>query len=911
MKKIFALMFAAIPLSILSCGFWNYEAPETFSVKTKNDYDFHLGTFNTSEHFSTEDILDSISLGDDAGKNKLKVYDYYDGTAENEEVMEYLFNYKLASIPIDFNEYLKSMDMNSKLSNALSKSFTIPEIKDVNFSTPIDFGNISKAIAQNFNLRTSPIIVIEPGDGNEYSLEEPAAGQPSYDNIQIVVSSPEFSSATLRKGSLDFTLTPQDSSFTPGFSFVITKAYLVAPGNQIISEAGEKDITRGGTLSFGLEGRTIYPSFKLVLNGSYRGGTLGKTHTYNIESAINDIDLASISGLTMENSPALDVNHIQKIPMADVAGYIVEAKVREGSLNFNAKIPDSWRGITSTTTTSVSGGLDIPENEMTDERRSGSYLVSKYSNLAGKPLKKDDIEIKIGMKFAFSNATLYFDESKPAMMQGKCSIKSLGDVVTDIDALIPPEDLTYDFRDSLGESSEYISKIWINNLVVKGTFSDNFDETNFIANTTISSDFFKVAGSRSQAKLSDPAPQLNQKLVDTETEIDFTASPEIDFKVAIDLTGDDPENAKYIRFGNIDFNKEYRFEASFDVGFDMIKAELNASGVETNGSVETGLNISEMIGNICDDQGDMKKELEKLELAEDAVRAYIFISKPETGNDADPLSALTLSGRIFCDYTVGESPESTYFIGSKDAVEEIPFKKAVDFDKLRNADKTLRIPVSTMQDYSSAENGEFARIINSRPDALNLGYTIQLGGGKIILYQQDIEAFKSGSSAEITIQAAIAVPFKFRVKDGESVKIDVKSIINDDDDPEAAEKDLFKRDGVDDWDDHKDVAECIESLKIILNVAGLSGNTTVPTITVHKEWDNSQAVNKSAGLKNGSTDLEFTRDDTRAVMNNYPFNPEILLTVDAGTISLPRNLEADIRVHIKTDGTVKLWDKED
>ena len=102
---------------------------------------------------------------------------------------------------------------------------------------------------------------------------------------------------------------------------------------------------------------------------------------------------------------------------------------------------------------------------MTDESRSGSYLVSKYSNLAGKPLKKDDIEIKIGMKFAFNNATLYFDESNSAMMQGKCSIKSLGDVVADIDALIPPEDLTYDFRDSLGQSSEYISKIWINNLV--------------------------------------------------------------------------------------------------------------------------------------------------------------------------------------------------------------------------------------------------------------------------------------------------------------------------------------------------------------------------------------------------------------------------------------------------------------
>ena len=128
---------------------------------------------------------------------------------------------------------------------------------------------------------------------------------------------------------------------------MITKAYLVSPDSQVISEAGEKDITQGGTLSFGLEGRTIYPSFKLVLNGTYGGGTLGKTHTYNIESAINDIDLASISGLTMKNSPALDVNHVQKIPMTDVAGYIVEAKVREGSLNFNAKIPDSWRGITS------------------------------------------------------------------------------------------------------------------------------------------------------------------------------------------------------------------------------------------------------------------------------------------------------------------------------------------------------------------------------------------------------------------------------------------------------------------------------------------------------------------------------------------------------------------------------------
>ena len=36
MKKLSALVLASLPLFILSCGFWNYEAPETFSVKTTN-----------------------------------------------------------------------------------------------------------------------------------------------------------------------------------------------------------------------------------------------------------------------------------------------------------------------------------------------------------------------------------------------------------------------------------------------------------------------------------------------------------------------------------------------------------------------------------------------------------------------------------------------------------------------------------------------------------------------------------------------------------------------------------------------------------------------------------------------------------------------------------------------------------
>ena len=39
MKKLSALVLASLPLFIISCGFWNYEAPETFSVKTKNEYE--------------------------------------------------------------------------------------------------------------------------------------------------------------------------------------------------------------------------------------------------------------------------------------------------------------------------------------------------------------------------------------------------------------------------------------------------------------------------------------------------------------------------------------------------------------------------------------------------------------------------------------------------------------------------------------------------------------------------------------------------------------------------------------------------------------------------------------------------------------------------------------------------------
>ena len=131
MKKLSALVLASLPLFILSCGFWNYEAPETFSVKTKNEYDFHLGTFNTRDHFSTEDILDSISLGDDAGKNKLKVYDYYDGTAENEEVMEYL---KVIEEDKNFNSAKEKIEKNkpSVKQQAISQMDDCAAVNDFN-----------------------------------------------------------------------------------------------------------------------------------------------------------------------------------------------------------------------------------------------------------------------------------------------------------------------------------------------------------------------------------------------------------------------------------------------------------------------------------------------------------------------------------------------------------------------------------------------------------------------------------------------------------------------------------------------------------------------------------------------------------------------------------------------------------
>ncbi len=912
MKKTIFIFLSLILALLISCdNITDLEIPESISIKNNRAYDIKVGTFIMNDYFSTDTILDAVKPDGESNNSGLSVYDYNPG---NSKAMTYLFNYNLASIPLDFNEYLKNIDFDTKLSQGMSKKIKIPKLNDMDISSSLDFGNISKAIQDNFNLEASPITVSELGDGTYIKID--SANGKNTNKIPIKISSPSFTSAEFTEGKLELTLSPEDSNFGSGYKFEITDAFLQDEKGNTISSSGASDITSGGKITFDLAGKKLKSSIVLVLNGEYGGGTLGKTHKYKTSANAKKFKLKKIEGLSItendldaKNANSMTLEQNKKIKTSDIASFLVEATIEKGEISFNATLPDGWSGFSIKTEFSVSGGLKASNSELKDDSGDGKYAICKRLNLAGKKIKKGDIDINIKMGFSFKNATLTFDgNSNTASMGGKFSLESLKDVVVDINSLVGAGDLSYAFSEDIDSStSSYLSAIWINNLFLKGSFTTNLENSNFIIKMKTSSNFFGIPQKTITAKLSDKSPQIFEKLMEQETKIDFASKSKMDFSISIALEGDDAQNPGQVKFSRLEFDREYDFNASFEIGFDMVKTELNATNAEITGKMETGINISEIFSDICNEKKEISSEIDKLLLPENSVKTYIFISKPSAQNH-DPLSGISMKGKVLCKYKINKQEYAKPIIGTASSEDIFAFKNPVDFKSLSENGNVIKLTHDELKQKASAVNESFTSIINDRPENLEIEYAIKLGGGKITITKDDIDAFTKEKATSISLHAAIVIPFEFEIKKGTEIRLNITDIINDDD---SKKDDFFDRDSAEDFEDEIKLADCIKSIDFSFDTTGLEGNTATPTVELYEKWPDNVKIQKSIALKNGKQTLSLMSDDAKNVMNHYPFKPDIIFSIGEGIFAIPRNMKTSVRIKIQTDGEYEAWNKND
>ncbi|MBQ0039805.1 MAG: hypothetical protein KBS64_05210 [Treponema sp.] len=930
MKKYIVSAVSLIAFAFLSC---DLEMPEKVSVKNNGSYDFRVGEFKLKDHFSAEDVLDSIDTDD--VENKLKVYEF-NPKDDKTNSMKFLFNYDLASIPLDFNEYLDKMDMNDKMSKDISKTFTIDPVDDVEFNNVVDFQTVSDKICgsmQNGFSATS-IKVYETGIAPPVALDTNIPGitdQELFSNLKIKIESPDFKTIEFRDGILEVKLSraESDNPLSGDFTFYIEKAELfVAENESPISTALGGEFSDGGTLNFNLAGQTLSKSITVKMTGQYGGGSLGTLHQYNVNADLINSDINRITGLTMGNgaegssdAPVL-ISDTKSVALSDsLPDYIIFSKIGKGFLDVSCQVPDGWTGVKATPKITAAGGLVIDAGDLKDVAGSpANMIINKHADLSDKELSNDDIDLTYSISFSFNNATLVLaNTSETVEMKGKCSIESMKEVVVDINGLISVSDLESKFREELDSSiTSTVNKITLDNLIVKGSFVHNFGETDLGLTATFDSDLFqinnKVIGPK---KISDPAPQINEKLNDDAVEIVFTDSTVADFTTKVALSGSDEENPTYVKFYTIEFGKEYKLEAAFEVSFDMISTELNADTSSFSGEVETGLNISEMIGDIAGDKQDIKDQLEKLKLKDGSVKAYIIITKPEVAaGKQDPLKDLVIKGKVLSKYSKKNEPLiEKYIIGSETDDDAIALKNTVDFDKYADENHTITdLSESKLLEMSSTETDVFSEIINERPDVLNIEYTMSLsnndGSGTLTITQDQIDTLKESGSTSINVQAAILMPFEFEITD--DIELNVRKIMDED---YIAGDDLFNRDDKDEWEDRVDITDIVKLISLKFETKDIK--TCLPADTkvkINQKWSDTDFIDKEIVINENDQGfyIDLTAEEAKTVMTNYPFDPEITVILPkSDLIYFPKDLSVKARVNITTDGTYEIWNKEE
>ena len=124
MKKLLIIFSVlTIMLSMVAC---NFSVPKAINVKANPKFTIATGAqkINLSETLSSDKIKTMVGNDNDS----LIVVNYRKDANDNN--LQYLIKYPIASVPLDFGQYMDSLDFADSFSaNFPTQEFSIPEIK--------------------------------------------------------------------------------------------------------------------------------------------------------------------------------------------------------------------------------------------------------------------------------------------------------------------------------------------------------------------------------------------------------------------------------------------------------------------------------------------------------------------------------------------------------------------------------------------------------------------------------------------------------------------------------------------------------------------------------------------------------------------------------------------------------------
>ena len=367
-----------------------------------------------------------------------------------------------------------------------------------------------------------------------------------------------------------------------------------------------------------------------------------------------------------------------------------------------------------------------------------------------------------------------------------------------------------------------------------------------------------------------------------------------------------PADKVYATLKDIELDKEYKLSVKVDPIFDWKEIGLKTNELTPiDFKMDMGLSFGSMFNEIQDKLGE-SAFLNNIYI--DSIPVYLYCARPEGLNVLDDLSFI---GNIDINIKDEHGNIQGETIQLADGSKHFSFKpgKALITDK-------NGIVINNIELDEYAFSGHLERIFNQRkPDGsfydgtMSVNSSIKFsgnGGDPVVkIKKEELENLKSSAATSIKISARIVLPLKFEIKN-KDIDIDILKLTSAD-----PNQDLFRRTEATELDKINKYIDAIKSVEILYapveSFISYEGKSASPKLVFDTNISSLAAPKHEFSINGGSVLIDI--DDTRQILQKYPFTPKANFTFPKGKFYIRRNatVGANLAIKIKTDGTVPLF----
>ena len=924
MKKIFNSFIAICSLIFISCG--DYQIPQSVSIKTDADYNFSVGSIeqDLSSFLNiktiSEKLNSSLSEGNKNAFSSFSVYDYRPPlTDSGTQSQKFLAEVKLQEIPVDISEYLSNMDISTSLKEqSFEQQFTIPSLSVDSLSSDLELPDFNEIIKKNSQINLPSDSIIIPGALN---------GSIEPTTINVNIKSPEFSSISFYEGNIQVSI---KTDMDPHGSEVSATLRLLDSDDNLISSASNK-ITNKGTFLLPIDGKTLKTNMKLELSGTQSGGILGESLSYKIECLFSAIKIKEIKGLKMDLGEQGNLSVDQNIYIGTDDTF-VSCVIGEGFISSVAKIPETWKGISSVPDLTIEGALkksdgsSIVESDFSKTDENLPYILNRNLNLSGCTFSKEPeaINVKGTVQIKLDDvngADIYLEKDTTGLNKIKvdttCLITEIQSIIIDTAKAGIQDKLSFkDEQELPPEINTYVDNVILTKAGIEGTYTNTLPPGNDFTAEFSSNFLFSSTTPKSQVFSNGENLPLSEELINTtETTIKFSDSSKIDYALQIKLPGATSEHPEYAQFNNVKIGETYKIAINIKPVFDWKSITINtaASEMQLKQKIETDFNLSAMFKDISSSFGD-DDFFKKIELTQ--MPLYLYFSCP---SQLDVLKNIEYKGIL--KFVCGD--EKLYVVGDeengieKDGTLKFITSKPLEF---KNSSEESQIVISDISKYPNSLSRDLADMVNStkniQDSKLIIEYCLRISDSKneekdkITISKSDFEQIKADTSTStISIFARIIIPLEMKITEQIDLNINKLANLNED-------TDIFNRTEAPDLSEIMKYAQIVESMSVSYNSENKffnyqndsskslqfifnTGMTNLTTNVYGEKGD--------LNLKNGT--IKIVYEDIKKILEQYPFTPKMTVRLPEGNVYLPQDpcIKINCNIGLSTNGTVKLF----